>query len=103
MRPSYTSNDPRGWCGDPKRGAALGRSTITGEYDGSKLTLRHIRLDNGGYDVNGTYFGFRHGLQGRLYWCADDSGEIDFMLRASDRADARRQVRENYPNVRFFN
>ena len=25
MRPDYTTNDPKGWCGDPARGAALGR------------------------------------------------------------------------------
>jgi hypothetical protein len=25
MTPSYKTHDPKGWCGDPQRGAALGR------------------------------------------------------------------------------
>ena len=96
--PSYRTNDPRGWCGDPKRGAALGRATVQGIYDGSQLTLRRVRLDSGGYDSNGTYFG----CGAPLYWCADDSGEIDFMLRASSREEAKREVREVYSTARFY-
>jgi hypothetical protein len=96
--PDYKNNDPKGWCGDPSRGAALGRSTITGPADFSgKLCLRKIRLDNGGYDVNGTYFG--HGAP--LYWYADKEGEIDGMLRASDRSDARDQVLDLYPKAKI--
>lgn len=99
MSPSYSTHDPKGWCGDPRRGAALGRATYEGDrnYSG-KLYLRRIRLDSGGYDVNGTYFG--HG--GPLFWCASDDTTIDFMLRASDRKDAKRKVLETYPHARFF-
>jgi hypothetical protein len=97
IRPSYKTNDPRGWCGDPKRGAALGRCDLLGVYGGTRLVLRRIRVDSGGYDPNGTYFGV-----GRpLYWCADDSGQIDFVLRA-DREEAKRHVRDKYPQARFY-
>lgn len=98
--PSYSSNDPRGWCGDPRRGAAMGRPSIHCDYKlvFAKLYLRRSYLDQGGYDCNGTYFG----TGAPLYWCADADGEIDFMLRALDRADAKRQVLALYPNARFY-
>lgn len=97
--PDYSANDPKGWCGDPSRGAALGRPTIQDEpkeYDG-KLTLRKMRLDFGGYDKNGTYFGIGPPT---LYWCANEDNTIDFMLRADDREEARDQVMKKYPNAR---
>jgi hypothetical protein len=98
--PSYSDNDPRGWCGDPKRGAAMGRPTVDADDRTApvKLYLRRSYLDNGGYDRNGTYFG----IGAPLYWCADADGEIDFMLRARDRADAKRQVVAKYPNATFW-
>lgn len=99
MRPSYKTNDPVGWCGDAKRGAAMGRRSLMGALpECSRLTLRHVRLNGGDYDSNGTYFGFGP----RLYWCASDDGEIDFMLRAKDRDAAKASVRGDYPNARFY-
>lgn len=96
--PDYCQNDPRGWCGDPSRGAALGRATIQDEpknWEG-KLALRRSYLDSGGYDKNGTYFG-----KGKpLYWCANDELTIDYMLRADDRADARERVLKRYPKAK---
>jgi hypothetical protein len=99
--PSYKTNDPVGWCGDRSRGAALGRATIHNapkEFSG-KLTLRRKYLNNGGYDENGTYFG--HGAP--LYWYASEDGEIDAVLRASSREDAKEQIRKMYPKARFYN
>lgn len=101
--PDYKDNDPRGWCGDMRRGAAMGRSaTHTDDKSASvKLTLRQVRLDNGGYDVNGTYFGWSRGET--LYWYADEEGTIDAMLRATSRKLAKADIRETYPNARFYN
>jgi len=98
-RPDYGTNDPRGWCGDPSRGAALGRPTIhgVGLVEG-KMTLRRVRLNDGGYDRNGTYFG-----QGEpLYWYADEGGNVDAMLRASCREVAKDKIRSLFPFVRFY-
>ncbi len=97
--PNYKTLDPKGWCGNPSRGAALGRVT---RHDAPtdkpiKLTLQHIRLDDGGYDTNGTYFG----TGDPLYWYADDDGEVDAVLRASGTADAQAKVREIYPLATF--
>ncbi len=100
MMPSYKTNDPKGWCGDPKRGAAMGRPSRHASDMGAshKLTLRHVPLDSGGYDKNGTYFG----TGPNLYWCADESGEIDFVFRAHNREYAKERVRKDYPNARFY-
>lgn len=42
-KPDYKDNDPRGWCGDPSRGAAMGRETIVGDpnYSG-RLYVRKV-------------------------------------------------------------
>lgn len=96
---SYQTNDPRGWGGDPKRGAALGRPSVRGEASfAGRLTLRRIRLDQGGYDPNGTYFG----LGPPLYWYASDDGSIDDMLRAGTRESAKKQILAIYPNAKFY-
>lgn len=96
--PSYQTHDPRGWGGDPKRGAALGRPTYQGPPDFSgRITLRKIRLDSGGYDVNGTYWG--GSATESVYWYASDDSAIDGTLWASDRAEAREKVLEWYPKA----
>jgi len=98
MKPSYKDNDPKGWCGDPKRGAALGRASVKGDrkHDG-RLFMRLVRLDSGGYDTNGTYFG--HGR--RLYWYSSEDGSIDGTVRGETRAQAREKVLRDYPNARI--
>ena len=99
--PSYKTRDPRGWGGDPKRGAAMGRgSRLDAPADVEvKLVLQKVRLDNGGYDANGTYFGWGGNP---VYWYADSEGTIDACLRAPNRHDAKCQIRGKYPNARFY-
>ena len=103
-KPSYKTHDPKGWGGDPRRGAALGRGELhavkdPATFDG-RVTLQRKRLNSGGYDVLGTYWGF--GMP--LYWYAygGEDGEIDATLRAPDRAAAKAKVRERYPRARFW-
>jgi hypothetical protein len=90
----YSTNDPKGWCGDPSRGAALGRPTILGAPQGV-LTVRSSPLDRQGYDRNGTYFG--SGLP--LFWFADEGGEVDAMERAVDAEDLAKVLRERFPGT----
>jgi len=90
--PDYSTNDPKGWCGDPSRGAALGRPTILGTPEGV-ITVRHSPLDRQGYDRNGTYFGSGQ----PLFWYADEGDEVDAMERATDAEDVARELREKYP------
>ncbi len=99
MLPSYSTRDPKGWCGYPKRGAAMGRPSKHADDAEApiKLVLRLIRLDSGGYDANGTYWG-----GGIIYWYADGDGKVDATLNARNRTDAKEKVRELYPNARFY-
>lgn len=97
--PDYSINDPKGWCGDPSRGAAIGRPAIKGEanYDG-RLYVRRVRLNNGGYDRNGTYFG-----QGApLYWVSSPDSDIDFMERGHGRDHVAVRVAARYPNAKIY-
>lgn len=97
--PEYKTNDPRGWCGDPTRGAALGRpskhSTVDWKGD---LYLEPILLDEGGYDRLGTYFGI--GLP--LFWYASTDGTIDAVTRATNVGLARLHILNRYPNANFI-
>jgi hypothetical protein len=100
MGPDYRTYDPKGWGGDPKRGAALGRPSVKDAANDEpiKLYLRRVHLNSGGYDRNGTYFGHGSGL----WWVASEDETVDYMLRASDRDDAKSLVLAEYPNARFF-
>lgn len=97
--PSYSVNDPKGWMGDPKRGASLGRRDRVGErtYDGV-ITLRRVRLNADGYDGLGTYWGIPHSSQ--LYWFASATNHIDQTIWAKNREAARAHVLSLYPNAK---
>lgn len=97
--PDYKTNDPRGWCGDPKRGAAMGRATIHDaprDFAG-KLALRRVYL-SGDYDRLGTYWG---GGGDPLFWYADEEGQIDAVIRVKDREAAKVEIGKTYPSATF--
>lgn len=79
------------------RGAPMGRHGKAQDCQG-KVSLRRIPLDSGGYDPGGAYWG----LGQPLYWVGDESGALDDFLRARDRADAKRQILEDWPDARFY-
>jgi hypothetical protein len=163
--PAFETNAPRGWMGDAKRGAALGRVNILpdlrtpaelraaaiaadqhardadrlkaarrtpdtfapaawieardyfmaerdaalaaipaaeGRAHGAvKITLQRVRLNSGGYDSCGSYWG----RGAPLYWAASDTAavEYDATFRASSRDAAKAIVRQTFPNARFYN
>ena len=102
MRPDYSDNDPKGWCGDPARGAALGRDPRHADDTNApvKLYLRKVRLNGGGYDANGTYFGATRWSD--VYWYADASGEVDGTCRAGSRTLAKEQITALYTSATFY-
>ena len=76
----------------------MGRPTVKDAVKdfAGKLSLREARINSGGYDCNGTYFGIGQ----PLYWCASEDGSVDFMMRASCRYNARVAVLCDYPNAK---
>ena len=89
-----------GWHGDPKRGAAMGRTDRPSlcPQVGRKFYLQRVGLNSGGYDSGGAYWG--HGP--RLYWATCPDGSIDFFFRARDRTAAKLEVLRRHPGARFY-
>lgn len=56
-----------------------------------KVYLQYVRLNNGGYDTDGRYFGTTDAVGERLYRHSPD-GEIWHYFRAKDREDAKKQI-----------
>jgi len=80
-----------------KYGAPMGRRTGPFYIDTSeKVYLRRIRVNAGGYDDGGAYWG--QGLP--LYEALNDSG--GFIFRAADREAAKAHVRNHFPDAEFF-
>lgn len=96
----YSRHDPKGWCGDPSRGAALGRPTIKDEprEEPIDLYVSMVRLKDG-YDRNGTYFGVGE----PLWWCSNEEGTVDFVLRAGSLTKVSAEILNEFPKatVRF--
>ena len=80
-------------------GTPLGRRSRNGiDADSGRVYLRRIRLDNGGYDAGGAYWG----LGAPLYWASDTDGN-DMFLRARSRDDAKAHLRELFgAELRFY-
>lgn len=98
-----TSTSPdRGYMGDRKRGASLGRATVLGSpsHRDNRILfhLRRVRLDQGGYDPGGAYWG----IGSPLFEAWDDGGEAYMTFRTGDREAAKEAVRGTYPNARFY-
>lgn len=81
-----------GWMGDTARGASHGRRST--QIDASELPprsvyLSRVKIDSGGYDEGGAYWGVGHPL-----YCAytDDHNQYCEYVWASSRSDAAHQL-----------
>lgn len=65
-----------------------------------KCQLYRVRLNNGGYDRNGAYWG----IGNPLYACVPESCDHfnDWFLRARDRDHAKAVVIARWPKATFF-
>jgi hypothetical protein len=90
-------------------GAPMGRRSdhldgLIIEDTDSRFTLRRVRLDNGGYDSGGAYWG----LGQPLYWWSveitegDSCDECSGFMRASNRNAAKASIVALHPKARFF-
>lgn len=87
-----------------KFGAPMGRSQWLPKNPaaGGKLRLVRLHLNSGAYDSGGAYWGFPNDL-----WHAE--GDLDgeqertrLFLRAGSRAQAKAEIKKQFPNVRFY-
>ena len=75
-------------------GSSIGRRQDFADLTGRKLHLRRVRLDRGGYDPAGAYWG----IGAPLYCAYDDDGEIERYTRAGSREGAKRA----FPGARWY-
>lgn len=71
----------RGYMGDPRRGASLGRASHGTAPEASPIHLRRLRLDSQGYDKGGAYWG----IGGELFEAFDDAGTFYETVRIYPR------------------
>jgi hypothetical protein len=97
MTAPHNTPDP-GWMGDRRRGAGMGRPSVKPEPSTARVyvALQRVKLNSGGYDQGGAYWGFSQ----ILYW-ANLDGSDGWYFRAPSRDAAKAIVRETIPNARF--
>lgn len=78
-----------------------------------KLRLMRMRLDSGGYDAGGAYWGVRTPPH-KIYWAESVEefrlgmydrppvGTIEMTVDATSRAEAKNKIRELLPNAKFY-
>ena len=78
----------------PASGAPLHRRIAA---EAGRIYLRRVRLNSGGYDTGGAYWGL-----GAPLWQAMDRDVNCRIFRAADRANAKATVLEDLPDARFY-
>lgn len=90
-------------------GAPMGRRDFIGDTGAPyKFRLFKVRLDSGGYDDGGAYWGL-----GEPLYCADSEPMADefgeymgsdarHFIRAKSREHAKLKVLNDYPKARFY-
>jgi hypothetical protein len=79
-------------------GAPTGRHSASYlACEAGKIHLQRIRIDSGGYDAGGAYWGL-----GQPLWCAMDQDGNTLFFRAPDRATAKARILADWPNATFF-
>jgi hypothetical protein len=80
-------------------GAPMGRRTGPEYLDlgAGRVLLRRIRLDAGGYDPGGAYWGIGQ----PLYWACDGDGN-ELFFRTASRDQAKAHLRDTFGPLRFY-
>lgn len=80
----------------------MGRRARGFQGDGAlRIGLRHVRINSGGYDAGGAYWG----LGAPLWYCydAETAGDqVAAYFRAKDREAAKAHVLEKLPEATFY-
>lgn len=80
-----------------KYGAPMGRRSVNQDCVG-RVSLQRIRINGGGYDRGGAYWGIGQ----PLYWAGDESGALDLFFRAASREAAKAHIRSMWPDAKFY-
>lgn len=82
-----------------KYGAPMGRNTgphyLTTE--GGRITLFRVRINSGGYDSGGAYWGL-----GAPLWYVGDPDGNGWFFRASGRDAAKAAILKDWPDAKFY-
>jgi len=79
-----------------KYGAPMGRFPYCKDFT-ARVRLFKVRLDSGGYDSGGAYWGI-----GTPLYCVYSKDEVMKFYRAKNRQEAKEKVLEEYPEFRFY-
>jgi hypothetical protein len=96
----FKKNAPKGYCGDPGRGAAMGRADINPKAEpAGPLTVCFVARCGGGYDVCGTYWGCcpDHVLY-FAYGNDKEGNDIEMTFWAKGDVSARKYMLNMYPD-----
>jgi hypothetical protein len=96
----FKKNAPKGYCGDPGRGAAMGRADINPKAEPTgPLTVCFVERYDGGYDACGTYWGCSsdHGLY-FAYGNDKEGNDIEMIFWAKGDVSARKYMLNMYPD-----
>ena len=94
MHAETCSTPDRGWMGDRRRGASMGRSAVMTDRETSvRFYLRKVARDSQGYDRGGAYWG----CGGELYeaFTADGAEFLTLWLNSAKRTEIANRMREN--------
>ena len=86
-----------------KYGASMGRASDNfGQLvdEGVKVRLQHVRLNSGGYDSGGAYWGRGAPLYRAQTEFQGDT--LDYWLRAGGRLAAKQTILKLCPKARFY-
>jgi hypothetical protein len=79
-------------------GAPMGRQDGTVANPTGPVTVSRVKLDEGGYDEGGAYWG----IPDNLFKAEDDNGFVNY-FRAQNRMKAQEQVLANHPGATLTN
>jgi hypothetical protein len=85
-------------------GAPMGRPSTPGTVaaPGVKLHLNRIRLNQGGYDSGGAYWGIGPSLYHAWADAGEDNEALEHFFRASDREDAKAIALAKFPGATLY-
>lgn len=102
--PNFPTPESRAeWIAGLEQKAAAMRAEIaaleSSAGDAQRFYLQRVRLDSGGYDSGGAYWG----IGSPLYRFESADGCLSGFLRARTREQAKAGVRDEHPRAEFFN